>query len=75
MMVPQHIKLKKLNKTELIKLSYILVPKQQAYEYMEEDWFSEEAFYAADKGWFIPSRYLVDTFNKKVCDFPGPINL
>ena len=75
MMVPQHIKLKKLNKTELIELSYILVPKQQAYKYMDEDWFSEEAFYAGDKGWFIPSRYLVHTFNKKVCDFPGPINL
>jgi hypothetical protein len=64
-----------LNKTELIELSYLLVDKEQVRKYMDEDWFSDEACYVEDKGWFIPSKYLVHTFNKKDYMFPGPINL
>tara|TARA_R100000734_G_C3259840_1_gene58852 strand:- start:149 stop:343 length:195 start_codon:yes stop_codon:yes gene_type:complete len=64
-----------LTKAELIESSYILVTYPEVRDYMDEDWFANEAYPADNKGYFIPSRYLVSTYNKKSYMFPGPINL
>lgn len=64
-----------MNKTELIEISYILVRYPEVRNYMDEDWFANESYPADNEGYFIPSKYLVHTFNKKEYMFPGPINL
>ena len=64
-----------MNKTELIETSYILVNYPAVYIYMEDDWFADQAYTAGEEGYFIPSKYIVDTYSKSDSIFPGPINL
>ena len=42
---------------------------------MEDDWFADQAYTAGEEGYFIPSKYIVDTYPKSDSMFPGPINL
>ena len=42
---------------------------------MEDDWFADQAYTAGEEGYFIPSKYIVDTYSKSDSIFPGPINL
>jgi len=53
----------------------MLVTYPEVRNYMDEDWFANESYPADNEGYFIPSKYLVHTFNKKEYMFPGPINL
>ena len=64
-----------MTKAELIENSYILIAYPEVHTYTEEDWFADEAYSAGEEGYFIPSKYIVNTYNKKQAMFPGPINL
>lgn len=45
---------------EIIKSSHLLIQWPDVQEYMDEDWFDEEAVLADDSAYFIPALRVVD---------------
>ena len=47
-------------KDMLMEEAYILVHWPDSQDYMECDWFAEEAYLADSSAYFIPIRYILD---------------